>query len=137
VAAHVARRDLAGAEAALAQGRAAAGLAGTAWAAAVVGVAEAVLALARGGSDSAAARASSAASRRPARDATGGGGAPAGLTAREDEIARLVAAGRTNREIAEQLVLSPRTVEAHLRSVYGKLGVRTRVELARDLRTGR
>jgi DNA-binding NarL/FixJ family response regulator len=53
-----------------------------------------------------------------------------GLTAREREIAGLVAAGRTNREIAEQLVLSTRTVDAHLRRIYGKLGVRSRVELA-------
>jgi DNA-binding CsgD family transcriptional regulator len=53
-----------------------------------------------------------------------------GLTAREQEIAGLVAAGRTNREIAEQLVLSTRTVDAHLRRIYGKLGVRSRVELA-------
>jgi DNA-binding CsgD family transcriptional regulator len=53
------------------------------------------------------------------------------LTAREQEIADLVAAGRTNREIAEQLVLSTRTIEAHLRNIYAKLGVRSRVELAR------
>ena len=53
------------------------------------------------------------------------------LTGREREIADLVADGRTNREIAEQLVLSTRTVEAHLRSIYAKLGVRSRVELAR------
>jgi DNA-binding NarL/FixJ family response regulator len=53
------------------------------------------------------------------------------LTAREREIAELVASGRTNREIAEQLVLSPRTIEAHLRSIYGKLDVRSRVELTR------
>ena len=60
--------------------------------------------------------------------------APAGgpLTAREREIAELVAAGRTNREVAEQLVLSPRTIEAHVRNIYGKLGVRSRVELARS-----
>jgi DNA-binding NarL/FixJ family response regulator len=56
------------------------------------------------------------------------------LTAREREIAELVAAGRTNREVAEQLVLSTRTIEAHLRNIYGKLGVRSRVELARAAR---
>ena len=55
------------------------------------------------------------------------------LTSREREIAELVAAGRTNREVAEQLVLSTRTVEAHLRYIYGKLDVRSRVELAREL----
>ena len=55
------------------------------------------------------------------------------LTAREREIAELVAAGRTNREAAAQLVLSERTIEAHLRNVYAKLGVRSRVELTRRL----
>ena len=45
-----------------------------------------------------------------------------------------VAAGRTNREVAEQLVLSTRTIEAHLREIYAKLGVRSRVELATALR---
>ena len=55
------------------------------------------------------------------------------LTAREREIAELVAAGRTNREVAAQLVLSERTIEAHLRNVYAKLGVRSRVELTRAL----
>ncbi|HEX5622690.1 MAG TPA: AAA family ATPase [Solirubrobacteraceae bacterium] len=64
---------------------------------------------------------------RPATD-----GEPLGsLTDREREIATLVAAGRTNREVAEQLFLSPKTIEAHLRNVYAKLGVRSRVELAR------
>ena len=53
------------------------------------------------------------------------------LTAREREIAELVAAGQTNREIAEQLVLSTRTIDAHLRNIYAKLGIRSRVELAR------
>ena len=67
--------------------------------------------------------------RRPARDATPG---PLGsLTAREREIADLVAAGRTNREVAEQLVLSTKTIEAHLRNIYAKLGIRSRVDLAR------
>ena len=60
----------------------------------------------------------------------------AALTAREREIATLVAAGRTNREVADQLVLSARTIEAHLRNVYGKLGVRSRVELASRWREG-
>ena len=67
--------------------------------------------------------------RRPARDASAGALGP--LTAREREIADLVAAGRTNREVAEQLVLSAKTIEAHLRNIYAKLGVRSRVELAR------
>ncbi len=67
--------------------------------------------------------------RRQARDASSGALGP--LTAREREIADLVAAGRTNREVAEQLVLSVKTVEAHLRNIYAKLGVRSRVELAR------
>ena len=57
------------------------------------------------------------------------------LTGREREIAELVAAGRTNREVAAQLVLSERTIEAHLRNVYAKLGVRSRVELARVIRS--
>ena len=64
---------------------------------------------------------------RPAADAADGP-----LTAREREIADLIAAGRTNREVAEQLVLSTRTIEAHVRNIYAKLGVRSRVELARD-----
>jgi ATP/maltotriose-dependent transcriptional regulator MalT len=48
---------------------------------------------------------------------------PAGLTIREAEVVRLVASGRTNQEIADQLVLSVRTVERHLATVYQKLGV--------------
>jgi DNA-binding NarL/FixJ family response regulator len=70
--------------------------------------------------------------RRLGRRVVRASGEPGGdaLTAREREIATLVAAGRTNREVAEQLVLSPRTIDAHLRSIYGKLGVRSRVELA-------
>ncbi len=67
---------------------------------------------------------------RVLRAATAPAGGP--LTAREREIAELVAAGRTNREVAEQLVLSTRTIEAHVRNIYGKLGVRSRVELARS-----
>lgn len=52
------------------------------------------------------------------------------LTARELEIAQLVALGKTNRAIASTLCLSPRTVENHLYSVYSKLGIGCRIELA-------
>lgn len=55
---------------------------------------------------------------------------PAGLSAREAEVLRLIAHGLTNRQVAEQLFLSPRTVEQHLRSIYGKLGVATRAAAA-------
>jgi DNA-binding CsgD family transcriptional regulator/tetratricopeptide (TPR) repeat protein len=54
-----------------------------------------------------------------------------GLTATERRIAELVAAGGTNKEVAAVLFLSPRTVEAYLRQVFHKLGVRSRTELAR------
>jgi DNA-binding CsgD family transcriptional regulator len=49
-----------------------------------------------------------------------------GLTAREVEVLQLVADGLSNAEIAERLVLSQRTVHAHLRSIFDKLGVNTR-----------
>jgi DNA-binding CsgD family transcriptional regulator len=56
-----------------------------------------------------------------------------GLTAAEQRVAALVAAGRTNREVAEQLFLGERTVAGHLTHIYSKLGVRSRTELARLL----
>ena len=56
---------------------------------------------------------------------------PAGLTAREVEVLRLVAQGLTDPQVAEQLVLSPRTVNAHLTSIYGKLGVNSRTAATR------
>ena len=64
-----------------------------------------------------------------------GGRAPASgqLTPVEQRVVELVAAGHTNREVAAALFLSTRTVEGHLSHVYGKLGVRSRVELARKL----
>jgi len=49
-----------------------------------------------------------------------------GLTAREIEVLRLVTLGLTYAQIAEQLVISPRTADAHLRSIYSKLGVTSR-----------
>jgi ATP/maltotriose-dependent transcriptional regulator MalT len=53
------------------------------------------------------------------------------LTRRELEIARLIVDRRTNREIAEALFLSPKTVETHIRNIFGKLGADSRVEVAR------
>lgn len=52
------------------------------------------------------------------------------LTASERRIAEHAAAGRTNREIAEQLFITPKTVENHLTRVYGKLGIGSRRELS-------
>jgi DNA-binding CsgD family transcriptional regulator len=52
--------------------------------------------------------------------------AAAGLTPREREILRLLAAGKSNREIGDALFISPRTVQTHLASIFGKLGVSTR-----------
>ncbi len=52
------------------------------------------------------------------------------LTERETEVVRLLAQGLTNKDIAQTLILSVRTVEAYLRSIYGKLGVRSRTEAA-------
>jgi predicted ATPase/DNA-binding CsgD family transcriptional regulator/tRNA A-37 threonylcarbamoyl transferase component Bud32 len=56
---------------------------------------------------------------------------PAELTAREVEVLRLVAKGLTDRQIAEQLVISPRTVNTHLTSIYNKLGVDSRAAATR------
>ena len=53
------------------------------------------------------------------------------LTQRELEIARRIVDRRTNREIAEELFLSPKTVETHIRNIFGKLGADSRVEVAR------
>jgi DNA-binding NarL/FixJ family response regulator len=53
---------------------------------------------------------------------------PACLTVREMEVLRLLAAGCTNRGIAEELVLSLRTVERHITNVYAKIGARGRAD---------
>lgn len=55
------------------------------------------------------------------------------LTKTERRIAELAAEGRSNREIAGELFVSERTVEANLTRAYRKLGVRSRTELARRL----
>ncbi|HEY4871547.1 MAG TPA: LuxR C-terminal-related transcriptional regulator [Candidatus Dormibacteraeota bacterium] len=51
---------------------------------------------------------------------------PDNLTSREVHVLKLVSAGLTNREIAERLGLSSRTIDAHLRSIFGKIGVGSR-----------
>ncbi len=56
---------------------------------------------------------------------------PDGLTAREVEVLRLVAQGLTNAQIAEHLIISPTTVNAHMRSLYSKVAVNTRIALMR------
>jgi DNA-binding CsgD family transcriptional regulator len=58
---------------------------------------------------------------------------PLDLTPTEREVAELVGSGRTNREVAHALFLSVSTVEANLRRIYRKLGVRSRTELSRKL----
>ncbi|MEV4189218.1 helix-turn-helix transcriptional regulator, partial [Streptosporangium canum] len=58
------------------------------------------------------------------------------LTPQELRIARLVAEGASNRDVAARLFLSPRTVEYHLYKVYPKLGITTRTELARLVGAG-
>lgn len=58
------------------------------------------------------------------------------LSAREQEVLRLLADGLTDREIAVGLAISPRTVESHVSSVLRKLGVRNRAEAAQRYRTG-
>ena len=54
------------------------------------------------------------------------------LTEREIEVLRLVAQGLSNQEIANRLVISRRTVHAHLRSIYDKLEVTTRTAAAHE-----
>ena len=53
---------------------------------------------------------------------------PDGLTPREGEVLRLIAAGRTNREISGELVLSVRTVARHITNIYTKIGARSKAE---------
>ncbi len=70
--------------------------------------------------------------RRTPRAGVQAGGPPSvdGLTAREREVAELVARGLTNRQIAAELYVRPKTIEAHLSSVFAKLGVTSRAAVA-------
>jgi NarL family two-component system response regulator LiaR len=63
-----------------------------------------------------------------ARGETGGASLIEALTDREVEVLQFLAQGLTNKDIAQTLFLSVRTVEAHLRNIYGKLNVRSRTE---------
>jgi DNA-binding CsgD family transcriptional regulator len=60
----------------------------------------------------------------------------AALTAQEQRIARLVADGLSNKEIASRLVISTKTVEGHLRNIFGKLGVTSRTQVSGALMRG-
>jgi len=68
--------------------------------------------------------------RDPGKQGDAPGGPAGRLTAREQEIAVLVADGLTNRQVAEKLFVSRRTVDAHLEHIFGKLGITSRVMLA-------
>jgi DNA-binding CsgD family transcriptional regulator len=71
--------------------------------------------------------------RAELRRISGRAATPGALTPAEERVAALVAEGKTNREVAAALFLSERTVEGHLSHVFGKFGVRSRTELAREL----
>jgi DNA-binding NarL/FixJ family response regulator len=64
---------------------------------------------------------------RPRREALSG---PESLTPSERRVAELAAEGRSNRDIAQTLYVTPKTVEVHLTSIYRKLGISTRATLA-------
>ena len=68
-----------------------------------------------------------AAGRRPAPSPAGW---PAELTDREVEVLRLIARGRSNREVAERLFISPKTVGRHVENLYRKIGVSSRAAAA-------
>jgi LuxR family maltose regulon positive regulatory protein len=70
----------------------------------------------------------------PAIPAQASGSLPEPLSQREQEVLKLIAAGLTNREIAETLVISPETVKKHTGAIYGKLGVSNRTEAANRAR---
>ena len=68
------------------------------------------------------------------------GGADGGLESlsrREREVAALITARKTNREVAAELFLSEKTVESHLRNIFAKLGASSRVDVARAVERDR
>jgi DNA-binding NarL/FixJ family response regulator len=68
---------------------------------------------------------------KPLLDETGGGDtAASALTSRETEVLRLLAEGRTNRQLARELYISEKTVSVHVSNILAKLGVRSRTEAA-------
>jgi len=71
--------------------------------------------------------------RAELRRISGRAATPGALTPAEERVAALVAQGKSNREVAAALFLSDRTVEGHLSRVFGKLGIRHRMELAAAL----
>ncbi|HEY0717565.1 MAG TPA: response regulator transcription factor, partial [Streptosporangiaceae bacterium] len=62
--------------------------------------------------------------------ADGSGAALSALTTREREVLRLIAAGRSNREIGAELFISAKTASVHVSNILGKLGVASRTEAA-------
>jgi DNA-binding NarL/FixJ family response regulator len=62
--------------------------------------------------------------------APAGAAPPLGLTEREVEVLALIAEGKSNREIGQQLYMSPKTASVHVTHILQKLGVRTRVQAA-------
>ncbi len=68
---------------------------------------------------------------------TGTGSGLEGLSPRENDVLRMLADGLTDREIAQALVISPRTVETHVSNILHKLGVRKRAEAAQRYRESR
>ena len=73
---------------------------------------------------------------RRGRAAAGTDGPLQTLSPRENDVLRMLADGLTDREIAEALIISPRTVETHVSNILHKLSVRNRAEAAQRYRTG-
>jgi DNA-binding NarL/FixJ family response regulator len=69
-----------------------------------------------------------------ARRSGAGGGTIEGLSPRENDVLRMLAEGLTDREIADALIISPRTVESHVSNILHKLNVRNRAEAAQRYR---